>query len=376
MCKQINRILFGFFYSTEKVCTELQRVNILIPVADSTSQSLANEIESKVVPSLKDFVKVGAINIDTEKALATEFQVSTTPKIIFYSEVEGIRDSFDQSTNTKDIVEWTFNQIPNYVQGISSHNVKKFLKKNPKLPKFILFTQKSRATALYKILSRNFQDTCDFGLAFHTDKELVRDFGLEGSTFPTLLAHLPFDSQADIVHPEEWEKFTSDFQFSKIKSFVSEFALNKRKKPKTTPSNQQDEAVSLPPSLGPSSSCGQNRGYCFLWIGMNPESSPPPFLTKISPKIPIFDISWTTIQQQPQFVDTLTATIEKLKENFDRKSNLWVMINVKKSKIIVQEQIQKEEDLLEFLEKIRDGQVKWDTVEISRIFSLLVQKRA
>ncbi|CAL8467437.1 g6975 [Coccomyxa elongata] len=185
---------------------------------------------SKVAASLKNIVRVGAINCDDEQSLCAQHKIQGFPTIKAY--VNGRMVEYNGDRSAQHLKDWAISLIPNKVTVLGSPDkLEAFLArcggggsggKGKKPGKdgaawggcVLLFSDKKQTSPLFKSLASQYAGKLAFGEVRDLG-EMAAKFGVEAA--PTLLVACNGD-------PKTAERFDGDFKSGPITDFLSKFA--------------------------------------------------------------------------------------------------------------------------------------------------------
>ena len=171
---------------------------------------------AKAAKAMKGGVSFGAVDCDVEanKGLCGQFQIKGFPTIKTFEQGKPPSD-YNGPREAKALQDHASNLVPSNSKRLTAKNAGDFLK-GAKMPKVVLFTDKSETPMLYKALSTEFKAHLAFGEVQKSNKELVKQFDV--TAFPTLLV-LPAGDAA----PDTATRFDGAFQARAIRSFLNSF---------------------------------------------------------------------------------------------------------------------------------------------------------
>uniref|UniRef100_A0A7S0WEP5 Thioredoxin domain-containing protein n=1 Tax=Cryptomonas curvata TaxID=233186 RepID=A0A7S0WEP5_9CRYP len=182
----------------------------------------------KIASNLQGLVKVGAVDCDKQKAIASKFGIRGFPTLKIFPVEKAynpyqkksakIPIDYDGPRTAKAMVEHVLNKMPNYVHNVQAANASTFFEDD--YPKALLFTEKEAVAPLFKSLAVQFKGRIRFGQASAKDKELAEKVGV--TEFPKLVAIAGTDLTKSVIHSGKIKK-------DELVAFVSAHALKDKK---------------------------------------------------------------------------------------------------------------------------------------------------
>lgn len=156
---------------------------------------------SKAAKKLDGVARVGVVNCDDEKELASKYGVKGFPSIkVFKGEGKKARrpDDYNGGRTMKDIVDHAKYVMPGFIARVKDSGIDAFFRDERRLPHVLLFTDKTTTSPLYKGMSAEFRNLAAFGEVRKKDAgSLLENFNVE--TFPTLLSLKAEESDPSLV---------------------------------------------------------------------------------------------------------------------------------------------------------------------------------
>jgi protein disulfide-isomerase A6 len=145
---------------------------------------------SKAAKKLDGVAKVGVVNCDDEKELASRYGIKGFPSIkVFKGEGKKARrpDDYNGERSASAIVEHAKHVMPSYIARVKESGLEAFFRDEPRLPHVLLFTDKTSTSPLYKGMSAEFRNLAAAGEVRKGDAgALLQSFAVE--SFPTLVS--------------------------------------------------------------------------------------------------------------------------------------------------------------------------------------------
>jgi len=129
--------------------------------------------------------KVAAINCKKDEEICEEFDVHSTPLIVYFPEGSQPEEVYRGLKTWEAIFKFGASKMQSFVRVINSNNYGDFINENPTQHKVILFTQRKSTPPLFKALSKHFKDKLNFGEIRQSEKELAQRFDIKA--FPSVL---------------------------------------------------------------------------------------------------------------------------------------------------------------------------------------------
>lgn len=140
--------------------------------------------------SLKGLVKVAAVNCDEQKnkKACRQYEIKGFPTIkLLQPRGKGLPAVQDYAgpRKSKPLADFALQNIPNYVERVTSANLQDFLDVNNASSKVLLFSSKGPVSPMYKSLAIDFLGRASFGYVRDNQEEAMQAFGV--TTVPRLL---------------------------------------------------------------------------------------------------------------------------------------------------------------------------------------------
>lgn len=159
---------------------------------------------TKAAKKLDGVARVGVVNCDEEKELASKYGIRGFPTIKTFSgnSKKARRPSdYQGARSSSAIVEHAKYILPSYTARVKESGLSAFFGDEGRLPHVLLFTDKSTTSPLYKGMAAEFHGRISFGEVRKNDAgALIEKYSVE--SFPKLLAFKPGESETEtaIVH--------------------------------------------------------------------------------------------------------------------------------------------------------------------------------
>lgn len=236
---------------------------------------------SKAAKRLDGVAKIGVVNCDDEKELASKYGIRGFPSIkIFKGEGKKARrpEDYNGGRAMKDIVDHAKYVMPGYIARVKDSGIDAFFRDERRLPHVLLFTDKTSTSPLYKGMSAEFRNRASFGEVRKNDAgSLLAKYSVD--TFPTLLSFNAEDSDASaaIRHVGGMDPKSLRAYFSTVTEGVDPEAGDAPAKPKekvfTQPKAFKAEVAGIVSIAEYAETCGSRKdgrmcGLTFLPGGM------------------------------------------------------------------------------------------------------------
>ena len=129
--------------------------------------------------------KIAAINCKKDEEICEEFDLRSTPIIVYFPENSQQEEIYKGNKKWEDIFKFGSSKMQSFVRNLNSGNYADFLAENPALHKILLFTQRKSTPPLFKALSKHFKNKLSFGEIRSSEKELGQKFGI--TAFPSVV---------------------------------------------------------------------------------------------------------------------------------------------------------------------------------------------
>lgn len=132
--------------------------------------------------------KLGVVNCDDEKSLASRFGIKGFPSIkVFKGEGKKARrpSDYNGERSAGAIIAHAKYVMPSYIVRVKDSGIDAFFRDERRVPHVLLFTDKTTTSPLYKGMSAEFKGLASFGEVRKKDAgDLIEKFGVK--TFPAL----------------------------------------------------------------------------------------------------------------------------------------------------------------------------------------------
>lgn len=199
-----NEIWMVQFYNpTNKACKELKDEWV----------NIANK--------LYGIIKIAAVNCEDEEELCEEYNVSTFPTILYFSDNTALaHEIYKGAKNYQKISNFAVGKMQSFVRFVNSNNFQEYLETEPDAVKILLFTEKKTTPAVLKALSKEFKGKVVFGEVRSSEVGLVSEFQVK--SFPSFIGI----SEGNSVYAGEFtrdkmEKWVRDFMYSNLSAAKS-----------------------------------------------------------------------------------------------------------------------------------------------------------
>lgn len=288
----------------------------------------------QIIKKLKNYIKIGVIDVDKEKEISNQYNIESTPTIILFSKNK--YEKYEGSLDSKSIIHFVLSKLPSFVTGVRHSTFQQFIHSNPEIPKVLLFTSKLKTPPMYNQLAKQFKDKIHFGLVFHTDKELIKQFNIQ--SIPSILFFQTPHSEPilynGVFELKLLEKFFNDLLKKKIDfSSITQLTKNNLKL------------------------CSQNSNICLIFFIQSTKSKD---IGNIINKLETiydgkFNIVWIDNKKQKVFKQLFTN---------DEKEGILIY-KPKKQKFIWgnDKMIDSIEKIQNFLDKVISGDISWNNFD-------------
>lgn len=316
-------------------------------------------VYEKVAENLEGMVKVAAIDVDQQKELAGLFGVQSMPTIKLVKPKTTVSaagkfspepEAYNGQRSAASLVQFALAALNDYIETVDSKKFDSFLAQ--KRPKIVLFTNKPKASDLYRALASEFRSRAAFGIAQSTDAALVAKFGI--TKFPTIVAVNDADPAASTA-------YTGAFKAPLLAEWLGKHTLPPRAKAQQQQQKQQEKpkVEEMKPVLNELTSadtlktlCVEKGGLCAIAFIDTFEDSKADYLAKfekvVKKQYKNFRFFWTN-QHQSALRDALGVP--------EMLPGLAVY-NPTKARSIVFRSAFAEDKISEFLESILSGSVR------------------
>lgn len=165
--------------------------------------------------------KVAAINCKKDEEICEEFDVRSTPLIVYFPENSQSEEVYRGIKKWEDIFKFGASRMQSFVRVINSNNYGDFITENSHQHKVILFTQRKSTPPLFKALSKHFKDKLSFGEIRQSEKELAQRF--EINVFPSILVISDAENYKGI-------KYEGVLKRDALEKFLNQYAYAAKKK--------------------------------------------------------------------------------------------------------------------------------------------------
>lgn len=165
--------------------------------------------------------KIGAVNCNTDEEICEEFDVRTTPVIVYYPESSDNQEVYRGKKTWNDIFTFGSNRMQSFVRVINSENYGDFVTSNPTQHKVLLFTARKTAPPLLKALSKYFLGKLSFGIIRETEKELMTSFKI--NKVPSVLVVSDAENHRGDLYDgplsrDQLQNYLSKFAYTAVKA--------------------------------------------------------------------------------------------------------------------------------------------------------------
>lgn len=236
---------------------------------------------SKAAKKLDGVAKIGVVNCDDEKELASRYGIRGFPSIkVFKGEGKKARrpDDYNGGRTMKDIVDHAKYVMPGFIARVKDSGIDAFFRDERRLPHVLLFTDKTTTSPLYKGMSAEFRNRASFGEVRKKDAgALLEKYSVE--SFPTLISFKvgESDASAAIRHVGGMDPKSLRAYFSAVTEGVEPETGDGPPKPKekvfTQPKAYKAEVAVIVSGAEYADTCGARKdgrmcGLAFLPGGM------------------------------------------------------------------------------------------------------------
>ena len=221
----------------------------------------------KTAKIFKDFAsktygifKVGSVNCINDEEICDEYNVHSTPKILFFPESSKEEVTYKGKIEFGAMFKYGNKAMQNFVRVINKDNFNDYLQNKPEIYHILLFTSKKSTPPLFKAFSKFYVGKLSFGEVRESEKELMQKFKVRKT--PKIIV---LDDNG-----EEEEEFKDEMKYERIKKFLGKFAYKKKEEDKSVKLRQLNEG--LYNSVG-MCSASDGKNLCLIFINQNNELS-------------------------------------------------------------------------------------------------------
>jgi curved DNA-binding protein CbpA len=165
--------------------------------------------------------KIAAVNCKKDEEICEEFDVRSTPIIVYFPEGSQMEEVYRGNKKWEDIFKFGASRMQSFVRIINSNNYGDFITENPSQHKVVLFTQRKSTPPLFKSISKHFKDKLSFGEIRQSEKELVQRF--EVKNFPSVLIISDGENYKGV-------KYEGALTRDALEKFLNQYAYSSKKK--------------------------------------------------------------------------------------------------------------------------------------------------
>lgn len=164
--------------------------------------------------------KIGAVNCKSDEEICDEFDVHSTPMIVYFPESSDSEEVYRGLKKWEDIFSYGAKRMHSFVRVINKDNYGDFVTENPTQHKVILFTSRKSTPPLLKALSKHYKGKMSFGEIRQSEKELLQRFGID--KFPTVFVISDSEDYKGVTYDgplkrDNLEKFLNQYAYQTIK---------------------------------------------------------------------------------------------------------------------------------------------------------------
>ena len=165
----------------------------------------------------------GAVNCKDDEEICEDYQVYSTPKIIYFPDSGNDEEEYKGPIEFQSIFKYGSKLMQYFVRVINKDNYNDFLTTHSERYHVLLFTSKKSTPPLFKALSKDYLNHLSFGEIRQSETELIKSFNV--NKFPTLMVITEAESN-------EVDFFKDELKYDTIKKFLNKYAYKKKQENK------------------------------------------------------------------------------------------------------------------------------------------------